>query len=105
MLTRAKLIRQLQAPRVIGTTTRIVGLAAAVSDFPAPLGARCQIHRDGTDPIDGEVVGFTGEETLVLPFGACVRSVTITMPQPRSIARTTAVTTYGWRRTSSMGEL
>jgi len=69
MLTRTRLIRQLQAPRVTGTTTRIVGLAAAVSDFPAPLGARCQIHRDGTEPIDGEVVGFTGEETLVLPFG------------------------------------
>ena len=69
MLTRTQLVRQLQAPRITGTTTRIVGLAAAVSDFAVPLGARCQIHRDGTDPIDGEVVGFTGEETLVLPFG------------------------------------
>lgn len=69
MLTRAQLVRQIQAPRIIGTTTRSVGLAAAVSDFPAPLGARCQIHRDGTAPLDGEVVGFSGEETLVLPFG------------------------------------
>ncbi len=69
MLTRAQLVRQIQAPRIIGTTTRSVGLAAAVSDFPAPLGARCRIHRDGTDPLDGEVVGFAGEETLVLPFG------------------------------------
>lgn len=69
MLTRAQLVRQIQAPKIIGTTTRSVGLAAAVSDFPAPLGARCRIHRDGTDPLDGEVVGFAGEETLVLPFG------------------------------------
>ena len=68
-MQRRQLIQQTIAPRIIGSTSRITGLAAAVLGFPAPLGARCRIHREGCQPLDAEVVGFTGEETLVLPFG------------------------------------
>ncbi|MHC4874996.1 MAG: FliI/YscN family ATPase [Planctomycetota bacterium] len=69
MSHRAEQVRQILAQRLVGSTSRIVGLAAAVSDFPAPLGARCRIHRDNDTAIDGEVIGFTDNETLVLPFG------------------------------------
>lgn len=68
-MRRSQHIRQMLAPRIVGSTSRIAGLAAAVHDFPAPLGARCRIHREGDQSIEAEVVGFTDDETLVLPFG------------------------------------
>jgi flagellum-specific ATP synthase len=68
-MRRSQHIRQMLAPRIVGSTSRIAGLAAAVLDFPAPLGARCRIHREGEQSIEAEVVGFTDDETLVLPFG------------------------------------
>jgi flagellum-specific ATP synthase len=68
-MRRSQHIRQMLAPRIIGSTSRIAGLAAAVHDFPAPLGARCRIHREGGQTVEAEVVGFTDDETLVLPFG------------------------------------
>jgi flagellum-specific ATP synthase len=52
-----------------GTVTRIVGLTVAVAGFPAPLGAICRIHREQGSPVDGAVVGFQGEETLLLAYG------------------------------------
>lgn len=68
-MNRRQIIQQTIAPGLVGSTSRIAGLAAAVNGFPAPLGARCRIHREGSTPLDAEVVGFSGEETLVLPFG------------------------------------
>ncbi|MBI1311867.1 FliI/YscN family ATPase [bacterium] len=69
MNRRAEQIRRILPQRIIGSTSRIVGLAAAVDDFPVPLGARCRIHRDSDTAIEAEVIGFTGNETLVLPYG------------------------------------
>lgn len=68
-MQRREIIQQTIAPRLVGNTSRIAGLAAAVAGFPAPLGARCRIHLDGARPLDAEVVGFSDNETLVLPFG------------------------------------
>jgi flagellum-specific ATP synthase len=52
-----------------GTITRIVGLTVSVAGFPAPLGAVCRIHREQGTSIDGSVVGFQGDETLLLAYG------------------------------------
>ncbi len=52
-----------------GTVTRIIGLTVAAAGFPAPLGAICRIHREQGSPVDGAVVGFQGEETLLLAYG------------------------------------
>jgi flagellum-specific ATP synthase len=52
-----------------GTITRIVGLTVSVAGFPAPLGAVCRIHREQGEAIDGSVVGFHGDETLLLAYG------------------------------------
>jgi FliI/YscN family ATPase len=52
-----------------GSVSRIVGLTASVSDFPAPLGALCSIARENGTPIQAEVVGFHEAETLLLPYG------------------------------------
>src|SRR5260221_1028914 len=52
-----------------GSVSRIVGLTVSVIGFPAPLGAICAIGRESGTPIQGEVVGFREEETLILPYG------------------------------------
>jgi FliI/YscN family ATPase len=52
-----------------GTVSRIVGLTVWVSGFPAPLGAVCRIQREQGAPLDGAVVGFQGDETLLLTYG------------------------------------
>lgn len=52
-----------------GTVTRIVGLTVSAAGFPAPLGAICRIHREQGSPVDAAVVGFQGEETLLLAYG------------------------------------
>lgn len=62
-------VRRVLAIRLTGSVSKIVGLTAAVADFPAPIGAVCRIHRESGNPIEGEVVGFRDEETLVLPYG------------------------------------
>tara|TARA_R110002111_G_scaffold18931_2_gene46282 strand:+ start:123032 stop:124402 length:1371 start_codon:yes stop_codon:yes gene_type:complete len=61
-------IKQILPFRLTGRVTRVVGLTASVSGFPAPLGAVCAIDRENGHPIEAEVVGFQNEETLLLPY-------------------------------------
>jgi FliI/YscN family ATPase len=61
-------LRRLMPFGVSGRVTRVVGLTAAVSDFPAPLGATCAIERETGSAVEAEVVGFGHDETLVMPF-------------------------------------
>lgn len=65
----AEQIAQILPLGLTGRVTRLVGLTAAVSDFPAPLGALVHLEREHRDPVSAEVVGFSGEETLLLPHG------------------------------------
>ena len=52
-----------------GRVDRVVGLAVAASGFPAPLGAQCRIVPRGVvGPVDVEVVGFQGGQTLLMPY-------------------------------------
>ncbi|QDT85210.1 FliI/YscN family ATPase [Gimesia chilikensis] len=61
-------IKQILPFRLTGRVTRVVGLTASVSGFPAPLGAVCAIDRENGHAIEAEVVGFQDEETLLLPY-------------------------------------
>jgi FliI/YscN family ATPase len=54
---------------LIGRVNRIVGLTASVVGFPAPLGAVCRISREHGEPVDAEVIGFHGNETVLMPYG------------------------------------
>jgi flagellum-specific ATP synthase len=54
---------------VRGRVAEVVGLTAAVSDFTAPMGALCRLHPRSAAPVHGEVIGFRGDRTLVMPFG------------------------------------
>lgn len=53
---------------VEGSIVRMVGTAAAVADFPAPVGAMVEIERQGGSWLEAEVVGFNHELTLVYPY-------------------------------------
>ena len=72
---------------IVGSVSRIVGLTAAVADFPTPLGAVCAISRESGHAIPAEVVGFQSGETLLLPYGNLVgvrrgNRVTLTQSVP-----------------------
>ena len=55
-----------------GTVTRVQGLALRVADLPVPVGAMVRIHtqRGRGAVVDGEVVGFDAEQTIVMPLGS-----------------------------------
>jgi len=53
-----------------GGVTKIVGLTLSVAEFPAPLGSICRIQREHGRPIDAAVIGFRGDETLLLSYGS-----------------------------------
>lgn len=51
-----------------GSVVRTEGVMAAVAGFPAPVGALVEIERQAGESIQGEVVGFRDELTLIFPF-------------------------------------
>ncbi|HUY31690.1 MAG TPA: FliI/YscN family ATPase [Pirellulales bacterium] len=53
-----------------GSVVRVVGMAAAVADLPAPLGALVEIDVQRGEPLEAEVIGFDGGATLVYPFAS-----------------------------------
>jgi len=55
--------------KLTGQVSRMVGLSASVSGFPAPLGALCRLEVDSRLSIKGEVVGFHDDQTIVQPYG------------------------------------
>lgn len=63
-----QVLRQIQPVGVTGRVSAVRGLTVSVSDFPAPIGASCRIVREGQG-IEARVIGFAGEETLVMPLG------------------------------------
>src|SRR5262245_13956303 len=50
-----------------GSVAQVVGMTAAVADFPAPLGAIAQIERQAGRPARAEVIGFRDDLTLLYP--------------------------------------
>jgi FliI/YscN family ATPase len=54
---------------VAGRVRAVRGLAVSVADFPAPVGSACRIV-GASRQVAGRVIGFAGEETLVMPLGA-----------------------------------
>ncbi len=52
-----------------GGIVRTEGLAAAVAGLPAPVGAVVEIDRLANSVVEGEVIGFRGNETIVYPLG------------------------------------
>ena len=53
---------------ISGSVIETTGSVAAVAGFPAPVGALVAIETSSGNSIDGEVVGFREESTLVVPL-------------------------------------
>lgn len=56
------------SPRRVGTLVAHEGLMLEVEGFPQALGSNARIITDGGAEVRGEVVGFRGHRSLVLPF-------------------------------------
>ncbi len=56
-------------PRRVGTVSAHEGLMLEVAGFPYSIGTTARIGTAGT-PVRGEVVGFRGSNSLILPFDA-----------------------------------
>src|SRR5437868_996872 len=50
-----------------GCVVSMVGMTAAVADFPAPIGAVVEIERAAGNPVRAEVIGFRDDLTLLFP--------------------------------------
>ena len=69
------LLDRCTAPELRGTVKEVRGLALRVATLPAPIGATVEIFpRSGqhaaAPAIPGEVVGFDGRDTVVMPLGS-----------------------------------
>ena len=69
MLALDEHVRRILPVGLTGRVTRIVGLTVAVAGFPAPLGAIAKLETEQGTILEAEVVGFSGEETLLLSYG------------------------------------
>jgi len=66
--TARQILNQAQTVGVTGRVVGVRGLTVSVADFTAPIGAGCRICQAGR-PVEGRVVGFADEHTLVMPVG------------------------------------
>ncbi|MEM8739786.1 MAG: FliI/YscN family ATPase [Planctomycetota bacterium] len=65
------LIDRCTAPELRGRVKEMRGLALRVASLPAPIGATVKIFSAGSPaPTPGQVVGFDGHETVVMPLGS-----------------------------------
>jgi flagellum-specific ATP synthase len=62
-------VREALAMEIIGRITGMTGLIVEVEDFPAPVGANCQILTRGGNRIPAEAIGFRDEVSIVMPLG------------------------------------
>jgi len=51
-----------------GSVVQTVGMTASVESFPAPVGAVVEIDRQAGGPVQGEVIGFRDEHTIIFPY-------------------------------------
>ncbi len=52
-----------------GRVSRLVGLTVAAAGFPAPIGAVARLEAEHGKSVEAEVVGFSGDDTLLLAYG------------------------------------
>ncbi|HHD11019.1 MAG TPA: flagellar protein export ATPase FliI [Deltaproteobacteria bacterium] len=62
-------VEKTQTTMVTGRITRVVGIVMEGVGVSARVGDICLIYPDGGEPLEAEVVGFSGEKILIMPFG------------------------------------
>jgi len=63
---------EFEPARLTGRVVQVIGLVVECEGLAAPVGARCAIRRGvarGGGQIEGEVVGFREDRTLLMPYG------------------------------------
>lgn len=60
----------IQPAALRGSVVRTEGMMTAVAGLPAPVGAIVEIRRQSGPSVEGEVIGFRDELTLVYPFSS-----------------------------------
>ena len=58
------------APSICGVLTRVTGMMLSARGVRAPLGAYCEVVAEQGEGITCEVVGFDGDEVMLMPFAA-----------------------------------
>jgi len=53
---------------ITGSVVQTIGMTAAVESFPAPVGAVVEMQRQTGGPVQGEVIGFRDDHTIVFPY-------------------------------------
>jgi len=64
-----RLVDDSMKPLYEGRVEVVSGVMVEAAGVPAALGELCRIHRTNGDPVDAEVVGFRGSQTLLMPHG------------------------------------
>ena len=64
-----RLVDDSMKPLYEGRVEVVSGVMVEATGVPAALGEMCCIHRTNGDPVDAEVVGFRGSQTLLMPHG------------------------------------
>jgi flagellum-specific ATP synthase len=57
-------------PSICGVLTRVTGMVLGARGVRAPLGAYCEVVAEQGEGITCEVVGFDGDEVMLMPFAA-----------------------------------
>lgn len=61
-----------QPLRIEGLVAELRGLSVLVDELPAPVGAMVSIRSPGMKPIPGEVVGFSGRRSIIMPLAQSI---------------------------------
>lgn len=64
-----RLVDDSMKPLFEGRVEVVSGVMVEAAGVPAALGELCRIHRTNGGPMDAEVVGFRGTQTLLMPHG------------------------------------
>ena len=62
------LIGSTLAVKVRGRVCEVRGLTITAKSLPVPTGTLCRIEPGAAEPIDAQVVGFSGDRTLLMPL-------------------------------------
>ncbi len=62
-------VDELVAHGLTGRVDSVTGMILLVSGLPAPVGAMCEVAGRSGRGVRGQVVGFRGEQTVVMPLG------------------------------------
>ncbi len=62
------MIRRSIPVKMTGRVTEVTGLTIVAESLPAPTGAMCRIEPENLAPIEAQVVGFSGQRTILMPL-------------------------------------